>query len=59
MTGCSTKTAQYFGESTNSSMKMTHHTKILNGQTRRLTDTIAKSLSDVNFEYEEIITQLK
>ena len=54
LTGCSTNTAQYFGSS---SMKMAHHTTILNHQTHRLLDATGKNSSTVNFEYEEIITQ--
>lgn len=54
LTGCSTNTTQYFGSS---SMKMAHHTTILNHQTHRLLDATGKNSSTVNFEYEEIITQ--
>ena len=54
LTGCSTNTAQYFGSS---SMKMAHHTTILNHQTHRLLDATSKNSSTVNFEYEEIIMQ--
>lgn len=54
LAGCSTTTAQYVGKS---SMKMAHQTTILNHQTHRSTDATLKSSSNVNFEYEEIITQ--
>ena len=54
LTGCSTNTGQYAGKS---SMKMAHQTTILNYQTHRSTDPTLKSSSNVNFEYEEIITQ--
>ena len=54
LAGCSTNTPQYFSKS---SVKMAHHTTILNYQTHRVAETIPKGSSDVNFEYEEIITQ--
>ena len=54
LTACSTNTVQH---SRNSSMKMAHHTTILNHQTHRLVDANSQSSSNVNFEYEEIVTQ--
>ena len=54
LTGCYSNNAQYFS---NSSMKMVHHTTILNHQTNRLVDAANQNSSNVNFEYEEIITQ--
>ena len=54
LTGCSTNTGEYAGKS---SMKMAHQTTILNHQTHRSTDATLKSSSNVNFQYEEIITQ--
>ena len=53
-TGCSTNTAQHLSSS---SMKMAHHTTILDHQTHRSVDAIGQKSSAVNFEYEEIITQ--
>ena len=57
LTGCSTNTSQYFSNAPDTSMKMTHHTTILNAETHRLLDPMAESLSEVNFEYEEITMQ--
>ena len=57
LTGCSADTALYLRNSNSSSMKMEHHTKILNHQTQRLVDPDIKRPSSVNFEYEEIITK--
>ena len=54
LAGCSANTAQYFSSS---SMKMAHHTTILNHKTHRLSDNTSQNSSTVNFEYEEIITQ--
>ena len=54
LTGCSTTNAHYVGKS---SMKMAHQTTILNHQTHRSTDATLHSSSNVNFQYEEIITQ--
>ena len=54
LTACSTNVAQH---SRNSSMKMAHHTIILNHQTHRLVDANNQNSSSVNFEYEEIVTQ--
>ena len=52
--GCSKDTAQHFGSS---SMKMAHHTTILDHQTHRSENSTSHNSSNVNFEYEEIITQ--
>ena len=49
LTGCSTNTAQYFGSS---SMKMAHHTTILDHKTHRSVNGNSQSSSGVNFEYE-------
>ena len=57
LTGCSTNTSQYFSNAPDPSMKMKHHTTILNAETHQLMDSMAESLSEVNFEYEEITTQ--
>lgn len=54
LTGCSTYTAENFGSS---SLKMAHHTTILGHQTHRAVNTSSKNSSNVNFEYEEIVTQ--
>ena len=54
LTGCSTHTARYIGST---STKMAHHTTILDHQTHRSSDASSQASSDVNFEYEEIITQ--
>ncbi len=54
LTGCSTNTAQYFGSA---SMKMAHHTTILDHQTHRSSSGNSQNPSSVNFEYQEIITQ--
>ena len=54
LTGCSTNTAQNFGSS---SMKMAYHTVILGHQTHRPVNTTSQNSSNVDFEYEEIITQ--
>ena len=53
-TGCSLDTAQNYNKS---STKMAHQTTILNHQTYRSIDSTSKNSSNVNFEYEEIITQ--
>ena len=39
------------------SMKMKHHTTILNAETQQILESMVKSLSEVNFEYEHITTQ--
>ena len=57
LSGCYSNTAQYFGKSTNTSMKMKHHTTILNAETQQLLDPMVVSLPEVNFEYELITTQ--
>ena len=54
LAGCSTDTAQH---SRGSSMKMGHHTTILNHQTHRSLDAPQKNSSNVDFEYEEIMTK--
>ena len=54
LTGCSAKTAQNFS---GSSMKMAHHTIILDHQTHRAVNATSQNSSNVDFEYEEIITQ--
>ena len=53
-TGCSLNTTQNYNKS---STKMAHQTTILNHQTYRSIDATSKNSSNVNFEYEEIITQ--
>ena len=57
LTGCSSNTSQYFSNAPDPSMKMQHHTTILNAETHRLVDSMVESSSEVNFEYEEITTQ--
>ena len=59
LAGGSANASQYFGDSFNSSTKMTHHTKIFIGHASGLTDVVAKSSSNVDFENEEIISQKK
>ena len=54
LTGCAPNAAGYLS---NSSMRMAHHTTILNHQTHRSVDAPSKNSSNVNFEYEEISTQ--
>ena len=54
LTSCTSDTAHHFS---NSSLKMAHYTTILNYQTHRLADATYKNSSEVNFEYEEIITE--
>ncbi len=54
LTGCSTYTAENFSSS---SLKMAHHTTILGHQTHRAVNASNKNSSNVNFEYEEIVTQ--
>ena len=51
LSGCYSNTAS------NESMKMTHHTTILNAETQQLLDSMVVSLPEVNFEYELITTQ--
>jgi PBP1b-binding outer membrane lipoprotein LpoB len=57
LSGCYSNTAQYFGNATDTSMKMEHNTTILNAETQQLLESMVKSLSEVNFEYEVITTQ--
>jgi len=57
LSGCYSNTAQYFGNATDISMKMEHNTTILNAETQQLLESMVKSLSEVNFEYEVITTQ--
>ena len=54
LTGCAKDNAQHLRSA---SMKMTHHTTILNHQTHRSLDAPQKNSSTVDFEYEEIMTQ--
>ena len=51
LSGCYSNTAA------DKSMKMKHHTTILNAETQRFLDTMVVSLPEVNFEYELITTQ--
>ena len=51
LSGCYSNTAP------DKSMKMKHHTTILNAETQQLLDPVVKSLPEVNFEYELITTQ--
>jgi len=57
LSGCYSNTAQYFSNATDTSMKMEHNTTILNAETQQLLESMVKSLSEVNFEYEVITTQ--
>ena len=57
LSGCYSNTAQYFGNANDTSMKMEHNTTILNAETQQILESMAKSLSEVNFEYEVITTQ--
>ena len=57
LSGCYSNTSQYFGNATDTSMKMEHNTTILNAETQQLLESMVKSLSEVNFEYEVITTQ--
>jgi len=57
LSGCYSNTAQYFGNATDTSMKMEHNTTILNAETQQLLESMVKSLSEVNFAYEVITTQ--
>ena len=47
----------YLNTAPDKSMKMKHHTTILNAETQQILDSMVKSLSEVNFEYEHITTQ--
>ena len=51
LSGCYSNTAP------DKSMKMTHHTTILNAETQLLMDSMVVSLPEVKFEYELITTQ--
>ena len=57
LTGCYSNTAQYSSNAPDKSMKMRHHTTILNAETQQLAESMVESLSEVNFEYELINTQ--
>ena len=57
LSGCYSNTAQYFGNATDTSMKMEHNTTILNAETQQLLESMVKNLSEVNFEYEVVTTQ--
>ena len=57
LTGCYSNTAQYSSNATEKSMKMRHHTTILNAETQQLVGSMVDSSSEVNFEYELITTQ--
>ena len=57
LTGCYSNIAQYSSNATEKSMKMRHHTTILNAETQQLVESMVESLSEVNFEYELITTQ--
>ena len=54
LNGCSFSTGQYFSENERTSMKMKHHTQILNHQTHQLEDSDLLNSPSVNFRYEEI-----
>ena len=56
LTGCYSNTAQYYSNAPDTSMKMRHHTTILNAETQQLVESMVESLSEVNFEYELITT---
>ena len=51
LSGCYSNTAP------DKSMKMTHHTTILNAETQLLMNSMVVSLPEVKFEYELITTQ--
>ena len=57
LTGCYSNAAQYSSNAPDRSMKMRHHTTILNAETQQLAESMVESLSEVNFEYELINTQ--
>ena len=57
LTGCYSYTAQYSSKASDKSMKMRHHTTILNAETQQLVESMVESLSEGNFEYELITTQ--
>ncbi len=47
----------YSNTALDKSMKMKHHTTILNAETQQLVDSMVENLPEVNFEYELITTQ--
>ena len=47
----------YLNIAPDKSMKMKYHTTILNAETQQSLESMVKSLSEVNFEYEHITTQ--
>ena len=51
LSGCYSNTAP------DKSMKMKHHTTILNAEKQQLLDSMVESLPEVNFEYELMTTQ--
>ena len=57
LTGCYSNTSQYYSNASDKSMKLRHHTTILNAETQQLVGSMVESLSEVNFEYELITTQ--
>ena len=57
LTGCYSNTAEYSSNASDTSMKMRHHTTVLNAETQPLVETMVESLSEVNFEYEVVTTQ--
>ena len=57
LTGCYSNTAQYSSNAPDTSMKMRHHTTILNAETQQVAESMVESLSEVNFAYELITTQ--
>ena len=57
LTGCFSNTAQYYSNAPDTSLKMKHHTTILNAETQQLVESMVESLAEVSFEYELITTQ--
>ena len=57
LTSCYSNTAQHSSNAPDKSMKMRHHTTILNAETQQLVESMVENLSEVNFEYELITTQ--
>ena len=57
LTGCYSNTSQYSSNAPGKSMKMRHHTTILNAETQQLVESLVEGLSEVTFEYELINTQ--
>ena len=47
----------YLNTAPDTSMKIKHHTTILNSETQQTLESMVKSLSGVNFEYEYITTR--